>query len=86
MIIVRNVPKALFIALLAVTLSFAQSDKDFRIDDDSDWWSIIRENATDEVLKPEHQDVDQSNSRSSASQSAATIWKPYSESLERLMS
>lgn len=58
---VRNLPTAPLIALLAVTLSFAQSDTNFRIYDDSDWWSIIRENSSDEVLKPQHQDVDESN-------------------------
>jgi hypothetical protein len=60
-IIVRNIPVTPFVALLAVTLSFAQSDTDFRISDDSDWWSIIRKNSTHEVLKPQHQDVDESN-------------------------
>jgi hypothetical protein len=60
-IIVRNLPVTPFIALLAVTLSFAQSDTDFRISDESDWWSFIRKNSTNAVLKPQHQDVDESN-------------------------
>lgn len=51
-----------FSAILLLTAqAFPQRSKDIRIDDDSDWWSIIRENASEQTLKPEEKDVEESH-------------------------
>jgi len=52
---------ALLLALFSTVVSFAQTRETTRVNDDSDWWSIIRENSTDETLQPQAQDVPAAN-------------------------
>ena len=62
MFTLRLAPVVLFLSLLpSVVLSAQNTHKDTSIDDNSDWWSIIRENANEETIKPETKDVGESN-------------------------
>jgi hypothetical protein len=61
-----NVLRALFNFLFlfgVVTFSLSQSAHEPRPGDDSDWWSIIRENSSDEKLRPQAMNVAASNFR-----------------------
>lgn len=53
MLTLRHAATTLFTILLVAPLASTQSDKTLRPNDDSDWWSIIRTNDSDEVLKPQ---------------------------------
>lgn len=53
----------LFIVLVPVMLAVAQTPQNVSVNDDSDWWSIIRENSDGEALKPQEEDVADSNFR-----------------------
>ena len=53
----------ILVLLLLATVAPAQSGKPIRIDENSDWWSVIRENDSDEDLKPQDLDIDASNFR-----------------------
>jgi hypothetical protein len=63
MVTVMRQSIALSILMTAAALSFSQSTHSLLLSDDSDWWSIIRKNSTDEVLKPHQQDISESNFR-----------------------
>jgi hypothetical protein len=53
----------ILVLLLLATVAPAQAGKPIRIDENSDWWSVIRENDSDEDLKPQDLDIDASNFR-----------------------
>ena len=54
---------AFFVVLVPVMLAVPQTPQNVRVNDDSDWWSIIRENSNSEALKPEEKDIADSNFR-----------------------
>ena len=53
----------LTILLLPVVLSSQKKPNDVSIDDDSDWWSIIRQDSPEENLKADEKDVQGANFR-----------------------
>jgi hypothetical protein len=65
LVFIHFICSTLFLAtlLLPVVLSSQKTSKDVSIDDDSDWWSIIRENANEETLKADEKDVQESTFR-----------------------
>jgi len=67
----------ILVLLLLATVAPAQSGKPIRIDENSDWWSVIRENDSDEDLKPQDLDIDASISEFSASRLALTTSKLF---------
>ena len=48
---------ALFIVLAPVMLAVPQTAQNAAVNDDSDWWSIIRDNSAGEAFKPREEDV-----------------------------
>ena len=63
MTLLRPPAISLLVVLLSASLFFGQSNSSLRRNDNSDWWSIIREDDSDWVLKPQNQDVSSSNFR-----------------------
>jgi len=51
----------LFAVIVGSVLSLAQPVGTVPINDNSDWWSIIRNDSTDKGLKPQRRNVDESN-------------------------
>jgi hypothetical protein len=51
------------LVLVAASASFAQSRDTVAVNDNSDWWSIIRDNSAGETLRPRAQDVPAANFR-----------------------
>ena len=54
---------AFVVVLISVStqVSVAQNAKNVSINNDSDWWSILRDNSAGETLEPRNQDVASSN-------------------------
>lgn len=65
MLIFHFIRSTLFLAilLLPAVLPSQKTMKDVTTYDNSDWWSIIRANADEEILRPEKKDVEESNFR-----------------------
>jgi len=61
MITARHTVIVVSICLAAIPLSFAQSRENEKLNDNSDWWSIIRDNSAGEDITPQPQDVADSN-------------------------
>ena len=59
----RHGATTLFTILLVAPHALPQSGKRSRPNDDSDWWSIIRQNDSDEIVKPQELDIPASNFR-----------------------
>src|SRR5580658_4647166 len=60
---IRHFLCSLAILLLPVALLSQNTSQDVTIYDNSDWWSIIRDDANEETLKPDEKDVQASNFR-----------------------